>query len=326
MSQKSKNFFWDEQNQCFSVDIIKKGELSVVYARKIVLATGVQGAGEWISPSYLQSIPSSFYTPVYSQIDPKSIRGKRVAILGAGSSAFDAAVLAHSYGAKEIHLFSRRKELVNRHFFIWAKSMGFLDHFSDLSDAQKWRFVAKMFEMGHMPDPEVVEKVRGFQEVTFHFNAPWTDARIEKKQVIVATPAEEFAFDHLLLATGWKPDLSTRKELSCFHDQIALWSDRFTPPESQRNDYLMPMPYLGKNFEFLEKYPGRAPYLESIFCCNGGSMLSFGINLGVGLSGMRNSIDKLINGITKQLFLEDQERCYDSLANYSLFLFKATND
>lgn len=151
---------WDQDENCFRIPYQKEGFFFETYARKVVLATGVQGAGEWITLTILQNMPRSCYSHVYDKMDFSALKGKRVAILGAGSSAFDAAVTAHHYGAKEIHVFSRRAELVNRHFFIWGKFNGFLDHFSDLSDDYKWRFVSKMFEMGHMPDPDAVAKVR----------------------------------------------------------------------------------------------------------------------------------------------------------------------
>lgn len=126
----------------------------------------------------------------------------------------------------------------------------------------------------------------------------------------------------MLVAIGWEPNLAIRPELAKFHDQIALWSDCYQPPENHKNAYLLKMPYLGKNFEFTEKMPGKAPYLRSIYCVNGGSMLSFGLNIGVGLSGMKNSIGKLVHGISYQIFIEDADYYYDSLENYDFCLFE----
>ncbi len=78
----------------------------------MVLATGIQGGGEWHIPGFVkESVPRELYAHTSEQVDFDSLKGKRVAILGGGASAFDNAQHALGCGAGEVHVFVRRQEL-----------------------------------------------------------------------------------------------------------------------------------------------------------------------------------------------------------------------
>lgn len=314
---------YDAAEKCFAIPLSQQGGTSLVYARKVVLATGFQGSGEWVVPEVVKDhLPPHLYTSVYNNVDFEALRGKKVAILGAGPCAFDAATKSHQFGASEIHFFIRREKLPNMHAFRWAEYAGFLNIFPELDDAEKWRHIAKIYEMGQPPTPDGVAHVRSLPNVEMHFSSPWLHTQPNGNKVIVHTPQEAFEFDHLLIATGWVADLKLRPELQEIKDQIAIWSDRFTPPDHQPYHYLLQMPYLGKNFEFQEKTPGEAPYISSIFNCTGAALMSEGFNVGTGLIGMKYSVQKIVYGIVKEIFLEDKEYFFQSLDNYDAPLFE----
>lgn len=85
--------------------------IEVLYARKIVLATGQEGMGGWMIPEPLRQLPSSLVATVADDIDFEKLRGKRVAVIGAGASAFDNAATALEAGAAEVHLLCRRAQI-----------------------------------------------------------------------------------------------------------------------------------------------------------------------------------------------------------------------
>src|SRR6185369_11541605 len=59
-------------------------------ARRVVLATGIDGSGEWEIPAMIrEGLPPRLYAHTRQQIDFAALAGKRVAVLGAGASAFD---------------------------------------------------------------------------------------------------------------------------------------------------------------------------------------------------------------------------------------------
>jgi len=111
------------------------------YARKIVLATGQEGMGDWSIPQSLKTLSVSRCVHCAASIDFGALRGKRVAVIGVGASAFDNAAMALEAGASAVHLFCRRAEIQLVQPYRWLTFRGFMRHFSELDDAWRWRFM-----------------------------------------------------------------------------------------------------------------------------------------------------------------------------------------
>ncbi|MEI8329979.1 MAG: NAD(P)-binding domain-containing protein [Chlamydiia bacterium] len=150
---------WSERENCFIVPITSKGASTTsVYARKIVLATGLQGSGEWTIPEHIKNnIPYGLYYHTSNDIDFSSFKGKKIGILGGGPCAFDNAYLSSQY-ADEVHMFFKRSKLVNLHVFLWGEFVGF-QHFIALPDENKWQFISKFYEIGQPPTPQSVRAI-----------------------------------------------------------------------------------------------------------------------------------------------------------------------
>ena len=103
--------------------------------------------GDWIIPEPLRHLPSSLCVHTAQPIDFERLRGKQVAVIGAGASAFDNAAAALEAGAAEVHLFCRRAEIQVIQPYRWLTFRGFLRHFCDLDDAWRWRFMRAILEM-----------------------------------------------------------------------------------------------------------------------------------------------------------------------------------
>ncbi len=311
---------WDAQENCFIVPIQSRGNQDRVYARKVVLATGLQGSGGWAVPSFISNtLPKTFYSSAYEDVNFAHLRGKRIAILGAGATAFDNALICHEHGAEEIHIFSKRSELANVDSSGWAEYVGFLKHFSDLPDEDKLKFMSKLSEFGGNPTAEAVHKARMCKNIFLHFESPWTAVENQGDEAIVYTPKGIYAFDYLLISIGGEVDLSRREELKKIYPEIALWADRVPSQTGQPCSGMFCMPYLGRNYEFTEKHFGQAPYLRSIFNCTAGASASGGFS--IGLMGMKYSIPKLVYGIVSQLFVDDRDYFYNTLENFNELLF-----
>ena len=84
------------------------GARTVETTRKLVLANGYAGAGGPNVPDFVSALPASVWTHTTGALRAEALDGKVVGIIGAGSSAFDAAAVALESGASEVHLFSRR--------------------------------------------------------------------------------------------------------------------------------------------------------------------------------------------------------------------------
>lgn len=313
-----KLIHWDEENQCFKVEVKNPTEDKILYAKKVVLANGIAGAGEWVVPDFIsKKTPDKFYSHTRVDIDFTQFSGKRIGILGAGASAFDNAIIALEHNAKEVQQFFRRPDLVKVNAYRWAEFVGFLRHHSDIKDADKWRFIHKIIEMGQLPPRNTYLKAVSFKEYSLHPSSPWN--RVEEKNgaIEVETPKGKYTFDHLIIGTGFATNLHLRPELKNFVDDIVLWKDRYTPPESLRNNDLGNHPYLGKGFQFVEKEAGTAPYLNSIFNYNFGGLVSNGFG-GASISGMKYSIQRIVAEITLQLYRDNVDEYFQDLENFNI--------
>src|SRR5690606_4395545 len=120
-------------------------------------------------------------------------------------------------------------------------------------------------------------------------------------------PEGPFSFDFAILATGFKVDMTARPELQDIVGDIALWSDVYTPPADeipQMARRLGAHPYLGPHFEF-RPLPGHAaPWLARIHDFGLASVQSLG-PVTVGLNGMKYGPPRLVQGISRSLFVED---------------------
>lgn len=309
---------WLATDNCFAVRISTPTGNETRYARKIVLATGIEGSGAWQTPAQIrENLPPTLYAHTHDAIDFEALRGKRVGVLGAGACAFDNAAVALETGAAEVHQFFRRKTLVRVNPYRWMEFVGFLKHHADLPDPERWRFILQVLRMGQLPPANTYARVVRFPNHFLHPDSPFTDVQSKGDGLCVTTPHGTFALDFLIVGTGFLTDLSLRPELTALMPHIALWSDRYTPPENEQNDELARHPYLGPHFEFQEKTPGSTPYLASVFNFTFGSLLSLGLG-GASISGMKYGLPRLIAGITKQLYLEDSDRFYDSLCGYDV--------
>lgn len=286
-------------------------------ARRVVLATGIDGSGAWRVPrSVSDALPARLYAHTRDDIDFEALRGKRIAVLGAGASAFDNAATALDLGAREAHVFFRRPQLVNVNAYRWAEFVGFLKHHADLPDAEKWRFILQILRMGQLPPKDTLARAREHAGFHLHAGSSWKSLATHGDTVHIATESERFEVDFVIVATGCITDLAARPELANFEPYIARWADRYMPPSGESHEDLLRHPYLGPHFEFSERRPGEAPYLAHLYNYTFGGLLSMGFG-GASISGLKYSAPRLVAGITRSLFLEDSAAHFASLCSYA---------
>jgi cation diffusion facilitator CzcD-associated flavoprotein CzcO len=288
-----------------------------IHARRVVLATGIEGSGDWHVPEFVKNaLPERLYAHTRAAIDFAALRGKRVAVLGAGASAFDNAATALEDGAREVRLFFRRKELVKVNAYRWAEFAGFLKHAGDLPDPEKWRFILQILRMGQLPPADTF--ARASQHPGFHLQpaSEWKSITLEGDTIRLETSGGTFEADFVIVGTGFVTDLARRPELANLEHWIARWADRYTPPEHERHEDLLRHPYLGPNFEFTERHAGTAPFLRYLYNFTFGCLLSLGFG-GASISGMKYGNPRLVAGVTRSLFVEDSGHHFDSLSRFA---------
>jgi cation diffusion facilitator CzcD-associated flavoprotein CzcO len=287
-----------------------------LHARKIVLATGQEGMGNWIMPEPLRHLPSSLCVTGNQPVDFAALRGKRVVVIGAGASAFDNAATALEAGA-EVHLLCRRAEVQTVQPYHWLTFRGFLRHFSDLDDAWRWRFMKTVLEMREgFPQPTWDRCARhaGFH---LHEGSPVELAEQVGNAVALHTPTGVYKADFVICGTGIAMDFAGRRELQNCAGNIARWNDRYQPPEQERNERLGEFPYLADDYALTERVPGNTPWISDIHLFAIASSMSFGAS-GSSINAMTTAVPKLVQGLTRGLFRADIEDYWTSFQAYDV--------
>ena len=288
----------------------------IFITRKVVLATGIEGSGRWLVPGAItESLPRNAYAHTAEQIDFRSLAGKTVAVVGAGASAFDNAAMALENGAASVELLVRRKQLPTVNPNRWMEFAGFLRHFGDLDDAQKWRFMKIIFDMNQPPPQETFSRCRSYENFAMRLGCPLESVRFENGRIWLTHAHGTGTFDFLIAGTGFTVDLAARPELARFHDKITRWSDRYQPPDDEQHPLLGTYPYLSQNFQFTEQTTGAAPFLANIFSYTYAAMPSLACSAGI--SALKFGVDRIATGISRGLFVEDAEFHLQSLRDYA---------
>lgn len=289
----------------FRLHLDVAGKVHSETARKIILASGFPSNGGPVVPDVLaRNLPKELYAHTLEAIDFERLRDKSVAVLGSAASAFDAAAVALEAGAREVHLFARRNKLASEPVIRTRGYPGAYDNYGSLPDAVRWHQAIRFRRAGSTPPPDAVARAVKFPNFYLHLAAPWTSAKPFGRRLLAATPKGEIAFDFVIAGTGYQVDLAKRPELAAFADQILLWRDRFSPPADQSDEFLGAHPYLGSGHEFLEKEPGRAPYLRNIHVFNPAAFVSFGLPIG-DVPSFKRDIPSVVARISRDLFLDD---------------------
>lgn len=294
---------------------IHLAEGASLLARKVVLATGIQGGGHWHVPPLMRDrLPPSRYAHTSAAIDYAALAGKRIALLGAGASAFDNAHAALSAGVGAAHVFVRRPALPRVNPIRHMERSGIIGRFPALDDAAKYRMMAAFFDRSQPPTNDTFDRAAALPGFHLHLGTPWLDVAETDAGVAITTPHGVETFDFLVLSTGLVTDPALRPELTLVADDIARWSDRYRPAAGA-NPLIDAHPYLGPNFQFLPRDPDASAKLHGLFAFNYSGLISLGLSASA-LSGLRHALPRLVAGVADQLFLDDRDAMIAAYLDY----------
>ena len=252
-----------------------------------------------------------------SRSTSQRLRGKRVAVIGAGASAFDNAATALEAGAAEVHLFCRRAEIQVIQPYRWLTFRGFLRHFCDLDDAWRWRFMRAVLEMREGFPQATYDRCARHPNFHLQEGAPIEAARETAHGVELQTPRGVFAADFVICGTGIDMNFAGRPELQNCAANIATWADRYQPPPDERSPRLGRFPYLADDYALMERVAGETPWIADIHVFAIASTMSFGAS-GSSINAMTTAVPKLVHGLTRGLFRADIERHWASFKAYDV--------
>ncbi|MGE0310080.1 MAG: FAD/NAD(P)-binding protein [Lautropia sp.] len=295
---------------------VREGQAErVLLARKVVLAMGIERSGRWWMPPEVEALPGRWRAHTGDPIDFAALAGRRVAVLGAGASAFDNAATALEAGAADVRLFVRRAELQCVQPYKAISYAGFLRHFGSLDDATRWRFMNHLLTLREALPPETWERCTRHARFHLHLASPWQGVEVRDGAVAIDTPRGCFVADFLICGTGFEMDVAGRAELGAHARAVATWADRYSPPEDERNERLARYPYLGSGMQLQAREAGAAPHLRHVHLFDFGATMSFGPS-GASINALKFAVPRLVHALTHDLFVADADAHYRSLLAY----------
>jgi FAD-dependent urate hydroxylase len=293
-----------------------RASAKTLLARKVILATGIQGGGEWhVPPMIAEKVPVHLYAHTSEAIDFKALKSKKIAILGGGASAFDNANFALSEGVKEAHVFVRRKELPRINPIRKMETSGLIERFHSLEDNEKYAVMSHFFQNNQPPTNDTFRRASSWPGFKLHVGSPWLDVKAPGDGVAVTTPKGTFSFDFLMISTGLITDPALRPELKLVAKHILRWGDCYKAPEEIANPQMNAHPYLSPGFALQSRDDAGKKLLHGIFTYNYSALISCGI-VASALSGMRFGLQRLVSAVADQLFQDDREQILDEYFNY----------
>jgi cation diffusion facilitator CzcD-associated flavoprotein CzcO len=293
------------------------GANNILYARKIVLATGQEAMGNWSIPEPLRHLPSRLVARASDPIDFAALAGRTVAVIGAGATAFDNAAAALEAGAAEVHLLCRRAKIQVIQPYRWLTFRGFLRHFCDLDDVWRWRFMRAILELREGFPQATYDRCARFSNFHLHEGSPVETAQEAGDGIQLQTPRGALRADFVISGAGTEIDFAERRELKKFAGNIATWADRYSPPDDEQSPRLGRYPYLADDYALTERVAGATPWINNIHLFAFASTMSFGPS-GSSINAMTTAIPKLVYGLTRGLFRADLERHWNSFKAYDV--------
>ena len=310
------------QDHLHRLHVVDAGKQKTYIARKVVLATGIQGGGEWHVPDFIKQLPKSLYAHTSETIDFNLLKDKKIGVLGGGASAFDNANYALENGVKEAHVFVRRKQLPRINPIRQLEHSGLIERYHVLTDQEKYTAMSHFFKFNQPPTNDTFLRASTWKGFHMHLDSPWLEVKESKNGVTVVTPHAQFEFDYLIISTGLVSDPALRPELRYVNQYITRWSDVFTPEAEIANPLVDAHPYLTPEFAFTPNCEEGKAALRGIFSFNYSALISCGVSASA-LSGIRFAIPKLVKGIADELFAEDKQAIIQSYLHYDVEEFVA---
>jgi FAD-dependent urate hydroxylase len=298
-------------------DETRDGALYTVLARHVVLATGRDGlGGPWV-PDWAQQLPRERWAHSADVWNGADLRGQRVAVIGGGASAMDAAATALEGGAARVDLLIRRPDLPRVNKGKGAGSPGMAQGFASLPDEWKWRF-RHYINVQQVPPPHgSTLRVSRHANAFFHLGAP-VQSVVQRADgaLRIDTAKGPLAADFLIFCTGFRSNWALRPEFAAIAPHVRLWQDRFTPAAGEEDAELAESPDLGPIYEFQEKTPGTCPGLSRVHCFNYAGALSQGASAG-DIPQISDGAQRLARGLAARLLAEDVEHHYAAMGRYA---------
>ncbi len=291
----------------------------IVHAKHVVLATGMGGGGQVHVPSQVsRDLWPDLAAHTSDDIDFASLKGKSVAVIGAGTSAWDNAATALEHGAR-VEMLVRRSQLPQVNKGRGSSYPGFIAGLPGLDDRDRWRFFVYFQHCQVPPPPDTVLRTIRHADFRIRFNAALEradrtpDGHVE---VSISGASAVERFDFLIAGTGFMAKLDSAREIGHLADVAATWRDRHPTPDDPDCLWLGDAPYVSVNYAMVEKTAGACPGIDRIKLFSHVANASHGPVAG-GIPVSAGPAELLLRGIVTGLMQDDVEEIWQKLVDFN---------
>lgn len=291
--------------------------LQTVYARHVVLATGMDGLGGPYLPPVAQQLSNINNWAHSSQaISFDSLHNKRVAIVGGGDSALDAAATALDAGASAVDIYLRAADFSQINYWKAFTHSGHRYAFSHLSVEQKATLLEFLLTQRTPPARGTVARLSHHKNLHLHFGRTIEHIKEGDAQLLLRTHQNTMhQADFIIFATGYTTDLEQRKEFE------ELLPHLFLVEQSELGKQLRVsgIPALNEDFSFKAKSPYNLhayPLLNNIHCFTSQALLSVGKICG-DIPSISVGANRLCQGIAAKLYQAEFDYQLQSIQNHN---------
>lgn len=286
-----------------------------IVARQVVLAMGMDAMGAPDVPQPFGDLPRRLCLSCYDAIDFDAFTGNTVAVIGAGSTAFDNAAEALETGASAVDLYCRHSELRTVNHMKGVAAYGAVAHWADFDDATRWRFARNGLSRSAPPIAPTVERAARWPNFRILLSAEVESAASNANGVSIRANGVDRDYDVVLTATGYGLNPDARPELARIIEEMARWRDRYAPMASEADAALGSYPYLDAGFAFTPRDGGD--WLHRVRLFAGPAVVSMGRI--VGESGnLKYGTPRLVQAVAEALAQEDREALFAASAAYDV--------
>jgi cation diffusion facilitator CzcD-associated flavoprotein CzcO/alpha-ketoglutarate-dependent taurine dioxygenase len=281
---------------------------NILLSKKVILATGFLDLAKPRVPAPMASIPRGLWAHSSEPLSASALQGKRIVVVGAGASAIDNALYAADFGASHVTVLIRRVTIPRINRLMAAQSPGFAHGYHDSSDDLRWQFMKCASGAGVPPTRESIQRLTSRKNISVALDTEVINCRLAGSHIVLETTTGKRCADFVILATGFRVDLSACKLLDGFSQDILLWRDIYGVA-AQDSSELSYYPYLGAAYQFLDRSSQVKSPLADVHCFNQAALLSHG-EVGTTIPYICEGALRLVHGIAVDLF---KRQCEEQL-------------
>lgn len=286
-----------------------------LFARHIVLATGMDGFGGPVIPAVSSAIDRERWQHSTECIDFAALKGKRIAVVGGGDSALDAAATGIENGAASVDVFMRSANFTRINYWKAFTHPGHYLGFTAMAPRARQPMLDFLKNQKVPPAHGTMQRVLHLPNIHLHFSSPVNALATDADgSVVVSTPHGQWSVDKLIFATGYQTDLARRHELASLAPHVRFWCDR--EPDHTAAFSLDGFPDLADDFSLKEREPGTCPALRRIHLFTSAALMSHGKLTG-DIPGVGLGAEKLARGIAIRLYEEDFDAQFRAVQDYN---------